>query len=79
MAVIKALAGAGADVVMHGLGDKAALQRLQDQIASDNQVKVLYSDADLRKPAAIREAVKRAAGELGRLDILHNNAGGGGL
>ncbi len=34
-----------------------------------------YSDANLRDPAAIREAVARVAGELGGLDILHNNAG----
>lgn len=37
---------------------------------------VLYSDADLRQPKAIREMVARVAGELGGLDILHNNAGG---
>lgn len=75
LAVIKALAASGANVAMHGLGDKSSIAMLQDQIATENGVKVLYSDADLRKPADIREAVKRVAGELGGLDILHNNAG----
>lgn len=75
MAVLKALAGSGANVVMHGLGNKAELARIQHQIQAETGVKVLYSDADLRQPAQIRDAISRAAGELGGIDILHNNAG----
>lgn len=75
LAVLKALAGAGANVAMHGLGDRSAVTRLQQQIAAETGVRVLYSDADLRQPHAIRETVARVAGELGGLDILHNNAG----
>lgn len=80
LAVLKALAGAGANVAMHGLGNQDEIIRLQKEIASETGATVLYSDANLRDPAAIRQAVARIAGELGGLDILHNNAGrcGGG-
>ncbi|KAL6759925.1 hypothetical protein V8C86DRAFT_2563919 [Haematococcus lacustris] len=75
LAVIKALAGAGADVALNGIASSQEVQRLRDQIAAETGVKVVYADADLRKPAQIRDAVKRVADELGRLDIVHNNAG----
>ena len=70
LAVLKALAREGANVSMHGLGDKAALTALQQQIAADSGVKVAFSDADLRKPAQIREMVGKVADEFGGLDIL---------
>ncbi|GFH21416.1 uncharacterized protein HaLaN_18720, partial [Haematococcus lacustris] len=69
LAVIKALAGAGADVALNGIASSQEVQRLRDQIAAETGVKVVYADADLRKPAQIRDAVKRVADELGRLDI----------
>ncbi|KAF5832827.1 hypothetical protein DUNSADRAFT_11166 [Dunaliella salina] len=75
LAVLKALAGAGANVGMHGLGDPKVIAKLRDEIAAESGAQVAYSAADLRKPAEIREAIKSVAGELGGLDILHNNAG----
>ena len=38
--VLKALAGAGANVAMHGLGDPAKLSDMRSKLASDAGVKV---------------------------------------
>lgn len=74
--VLKTLAGAGANVAMHGLGDKKKLQYICDEVAAENGVKVLFGEADLRKPAEIRNMVSKVADGFGdRLDILVNNAG----
>lgn len=75
LSVVKALAGAGCSVAMHGFGDPAEINRMRETIAGENGVKVMYSDADVRKPAACREMVQSAASQFGRLDILVNNAG----
>ncbi|GAX81173.1 hypothetical protein CEUSTIGMA_g8606.t1 [Chlamydomonas eustigma] len=74
--VIRALAGAGANVAMHGLGDPAKLTDMCHKIASDAGVKAIYAPADLKKPAEIRSMVKHTADTFGsKLDILVNNAG----
>lgn len=75
LAVVKALAGAGANVAMHGLGDPAEIKKLRDQIAGETGAKVFWHGADLRKPKEIRDLVAAVADQLGGLDILHNNAG----
>lgn len=75
LAVLKALANAGCSVGMHGLGDRAQLQRLQDSVRDEFGVPLHFSDADLRKPAEIRSMVQNVHADFGRLDILVNNAG----
>ena len=75
LGILEALAAAGADVVMNGFGDRAAIERKVREIAADHGVRVLYADADMRDPEAIRAMVARTEDELGRLDILVNNAG----
>eukprot|EP00199_Chlamydomonas_sp_CCMP681_P007104 CAMPEP_0119108014 /NCGR_PEP_ID=MMETSP1180-20130426/13016_1 /TAXON_ID=3052 ORGANISM="Chlamydomonas cf sp, Strain CCMP681" /NCGR_SAMPLE_ID=MMETSP1180 /ASSEMBLY_ACC=CAM_ASM_000741 /LENGTH=265 /DNA_ID=CAMNT_0007093577 /DNA_START=17 /DNA_END=814 /DNA_ORIENTATION=- len=75
LVVLKALAGAGCNVAMHGFGDQQQLKKIQDNIAAEHDVKVVFSDADLRNPLAIQDLVARVAGEFGSMDILHNNAG----
>jgi len=40
LAVLRALAGAGANVGMHGLGDAKAIARLRDEIAAETGVQV---------------------------------------
>jgi 3-hydroxybutyrate dehydrogenase len=44
-------------------------------MAQEFGVKVIYSGADMSRPAEIREIVRHAASEFGGLDILVNNAG----
>lgn len=64
------LASAGANVAMHGMGDPAKLTGIRDSIAAEHDIKTFYSDADLRKPKAIREMMQKIHGEFGVVDIL---------
>lgn len=75
LAMARALASAGAHVGLHGLGERSAIAKLQDELSRTHGVKVMYSDADLRQPHLIRDMVGSVAAELGRLDVLVNNAG----
>ena len=69
--VLRALAGAGANVAMHGLGDPTKLRETVAKIASDSGVKAIYAPADLKKPAEIRAMVASTADTFGsKLDIL---------
>ena len=70
-----ALARQGASVMLNGFGDKAAIDRLRQELAETCKVKVGYSAADMSKPAEIAGMVDQATKELGRVDILVNNAG----
>ncbi|CAD7704244.1 unnamed protein product [Ostreobium quekettii] len=77
LAVLRALSQAGADVVMHGLGDadriNASVKEIRAAAGPDRRVE--YSDANLLAPSAIKDMVGWAQREMGGLDILVNNAG----
>lgn len=75
LAMARALAGAGANVALHGFGDASQIQQLRDELSKEHDVDIAYSDADLRKPPLIRDMVKEVHQQFGRLDILVNNAG----
>jgi 3-hydroxybutyrate dehydrogenase len=75
MALAKALASEGVDVVLNGLGDPAAIEKERANMAAQYGVRVLYHAADMTKPDEIADMVSYAQRELGRLDILVNNAG----
>jgi 3-hydroxybutyrate dehydrogenase len=74
-AIARALAQAGANVMLNGFGDKAAIEQQRAGLAKEFGVKAGYSAADITKPAEIAEMVKAAEREFGALDILVNNAG----
>jgi len=74
-ALASALADAGVDVVINGLGEAAAIETARAGLAARSGVRVLYHGADMTRPAEIADMVDFAQRELGRLDILVNNAG----
>lgn len=74
-AMARALAEQGVDVVLNGFGDPAKIEADRAAMAESTGARVLYHGADMTKPAEIRELIAYAHGELGRLDILLNNAG----
>ena len=74
-AVAEMLAEAGADIVLNGFGDAAEIEKQRQSLVSKTDVRVFYSDADMSKPAEIRDMVEKAHQALGRVDILVNNAG----
>jgi 3-hydroxybutyrate dehydrogenase len=75
LGVARALAAAGSDIVLNGFGKPEEVANVQQSLASDFQVRVSYSSADMSKPQAIREMIDQALQSSGRLDILVNNAG----
>ena len=75
LGIARALAAAGANVVLNGFGAADEIARTKDAIEADHGVKANYSAADMTSPDAIAEMVAATLGDLGRLDILVNNAG----
>jgi len=74
-AIAEMLAAAGADIVLNGFGDAAEIEKQRQNLVSKTGVRVFYSDADMSKPAEIRDMIEKAHQALGRVDILVNNAG----
>jgi 3-hydroxybutyrate dehydrogenase len=75
LAVARALAREGANVVINGFGDAAEIEQLRAAIESEFGVRALYSPADMTKPAEIAEMIRTAEKTFGSVDILVNNAG----
>ncbi|HEX9390708.1 MAG TPA: 3-hydroxybutyrate dehydrogenase [Usitatibacteraceae bacterium] len=73
--IARVLAGAGANVMLNGFGDAAEIEKLRASMAAEFGVKVVYSGADMSKPAAVTGMVEEAIKALGAVDILVNNAG----
>jgi 3-hydroxybutyrate dehydrogenase len=76
LGIARAMAAAGADVMLNGFGEAAAIERLRHGLAPPGQaVRVGYSGADMRRPAEVVRMVRETEHEFGALDILVNNAG----
>jgi 3-hydroxybutyrate dehydrogenase len=75
LGIARALAAAGADIVLNGLGVAAELDRTREQIAAEFGVKASFSPADMTRPNSIVEMIAATVAQAGRLDILINNAG----
>ena len=75
LAIARAFAKEGANVLINGFGDAAAIETERAGIEKDFGVKCIYNGADMSKPAEIAARVKEAEEKLGSVDILVNNAG----
>jgi 3-hydroxybutyrate dehydrogenase len=75
LAIARALAGEGANVLINGFGEKEAIEAERRSIEKDFSVNAIYSPADMTKPAEIAGMIKTAETTFGRLDVLVNNAG----
>jgi 3-hydroxybutyrate dehydrogenase len=75
LAIARALAKEGADVVINGFGDKAAIEAERAKIEKEFGVRAFYNGADMAKGPEIEAMVADAQTRLGSLDILVNNAG----
>jgi 3-hydroxybutyrate dehydrogenase len=75
LAIARALAKEGANVVINGMGEAAAIGAERAKIEQEFGVKAFYNGADMMKPAEIAAMVADAQARLGSLDILVNNAG----
>ena len=75
LAIARAYAQDGANVVINGFGDPDAIEAERAGIERDFGVRAIYSGADMSKGDEIAAMVAMTEAELGRLDILVNNAG----
>jgi 3-hydroxybutyrate dehydrogenase len=75
LGIARALAAAGADVVLNGLGVLAEIGKVREQIAAEFGVKASFSPAEMARPNSIAEMIAATVAQSGRLDILVNNAG----
>jgi 3-hydroxybutyrate dehydrogenase len=75
LAVARALAGQGADVMLNGFGEQASIEALRAGIGRDFGVRCLHAPADMSKPAEIAAMMAEAEAAFGAVDILVNNAG----
>ena len=75
LAIARALAEQGANIVLNGFGGQDAIEKARRTIEADFDVKVRYSAADMRKPTEIAAMINMAESSFGSVDILVNNAG----
>src|SRR5262245_36542063 len=75
LGIAKALAASGSNIVLNGLGDRAAVEEVAHDLSREHNTAVIYSDADISKPDAIAGMVEMARREFETVDILVNNAG----
>jgi len=75
LGIARALAAAGADIVINGLGDPDAIEATRAELAAVAGTRVAYDGANLLEAAGARAMVENAIAGFGRVDILVNNAG----
>jgi len=75
LGIAEALAGAGANIVLNGLGDAGEIERLRAGLAQRHGVEVVYQGADMSRPEAIEQMMRSATERFGALDVVVNNAG----
>jgi 3-hydroxybutyrate dehydrogenase len=75
LAMAKAFAAEGANVVINGFGDAAAIEAERAALEAASGAGALYSGHDLTDADAIAAMMAEAAARFGTVDILCNNAG----
>jgi 3-hydroxybutyrate dehydrogenase len=75
LGIARALAAAGARIVLNGFGDPAAIATIQDEFNRDFGQAAGFSGADMSKPDDIAGMIEMVLSRHNRLDILVNNAG----
>jgi 3-hydroxybutyrate dehydrogenase len=75
LAVARGFAAEGANIMINGLGDAAAIEKERAGIEKDFGVRCLYSPANMMNGPEVTGMVAAAAKAFGKVDILVNNAG----
>jgi 3-hydroxybutyrate dehydrogenase len=75
LGIARALAGAGADLVINGFGAPDEIEAVRQELAGLAGARVVYDGSDLLEAGGARGMVEAAIAAFGRLDILVNNAG----
>jgi 3-hydroxybutyrate dehydrogenase len=75
LGIAKALAAAGAEIVLNGFGEPATIKVLQADFVRDYGRTARHMGADMSKPDEIAGMMEMVLSSHNRLDILVNNAG----
>jgi 3-hydroxybutyrate dehydrogenase len=75
LAIARALAAEGANVLINGFGKPEDIEKERAAIESEFGVRCIHSPADMTKPAEIAAMVALAETTFGAVDVLVNNAG----
>ncbi|MGO4407367.1 3-hydroxybutyrate dehydrogenase [Bosea sp. RAF48] len=75
LAYARALGAEGANLVINGILPPADAEKLRTDLETEFGVKVLFSPADMTKPAEIAGFIAEGEKVFGAIDILINNAG----
>ena len=75
LGIASALAAQGADVMLNGFGDQAAIEAVRRTLSETHGIRTAFSPADMARPPEIRRMVVDAMEAFGAVDILVNNAG----
>ena len=75
LGIARALAEAGADVVLNGLGDPVEIERVRAELDEQSSGRIAYNGANLMTASGAAGLVEETLVEFDRVDILVNNAG----
>jgi 3-hydroxybutyrate dehydrogenase len=75
LAIARALAAEGANLVVNGFGDPEEVERARAALEQASGGRALYANADLTRAEAIEAMMGEALDAFGTVDILVNNAG----
>jgi 3-hydroxybutyrate dehydrogenase len=75
LGIAETLAASGANLMINGFGESGEIARLRDRLSAKYGVRIIYSPADMSRPAEIAAMIEQAVNGLGSVDILVNNAG----
>lgn len=75
LGIARVLAAQGADIVLNGFGDAAAIESIRSGIEREHGVRAVYFGTDMSDGKAVRGLIEAVVAKLGRIDILVNNAG----
>ncbi len=75
LGIARALAHEGANVMLNGFGEAAAIERLRETLAAECGVTIGFDDSNLMQPEMVARMVAHARQMFGQVDILVNNAG----
>ncbi|HLZ76205.1 3-hydroxybutyrate dehydrogenase [Phenylobacterium sp.] len=75
LAIARALAKEGANVLINGFGKPEDIEKERAAIEAEFGVKCLHSPADMTKPDEIAAMIALAETTFGSVDVLMNNAG----
>ncbi len=74
-AMARALAKAGCNVMLNGLGDAGKIEEERASMEKETGVKIAFHGADMTKPDQIADLIAQTKSKFGSVDIIVNNAG----